>query len=137
MEQNEIKALIEAYKALLETKDDLAAQTKENNQAVIEARDALANAMLEAEIPAIEYAGFTWRLKPTTKYSKKAGADEELFEFLRENGLGDIIKETVNAQTLQGTMSELAEENDSELPEGWEEVINKYEFNDVSKRKAK
>lgn len=133
---SEVTSLIDKFKALLDTKDDLAEQTKKNNAEVIECRDALAQAMLDAEIDQVGRHGINWKLKPTTKYSKKAGKDAELFDILRDHGLGDLIKETVNAQTLQGAMSEFAKENDDELPEEFAEVISVYEYMDVSHRKA-
>jgi hypothetical protein len=132
----EITSLIDQFKALLDAKDDLAEQTKRNNTEVIEYRDKLAQAMLDAEIDQVGRHGINWKLKPTTKYSKKAGKDAELFDLLRDHGLGDLIKETVNAQTLQGAMSEFAKENDDELPEEFAEVISVYEYMDISHRKA-
>lgn len=132
----EITDLIDRYKALLDTKEALADQTKRNNAEVLQCRDQLAQAMLDAEVEQVGRHGINWRLKPTTKYSKKAGKDEELFELLREKGLGDLIKETVNAQTLQGAMSELAAENDDELPEEFSDVISVYEYMDISHRKS-
>lgn len=131
----EVTELIDQYKALLDTKEELADKTKRNNAEVTECRDKLAAAMLEAEIDQVGRHGINWKLKPTTKYSKKAGMDDELFELLREHGLGSLIRETVNAQTLQGAMSELAGENDDELPEEFTEVINVYDFMDISHRK--
>lgn len=133
---SEILDLIDQFKAALEEKDTLAEQTKRNNAAVIDLRDKLAQAMVDAEIDQVGRHGINWKLKPTTKYSKKAGMDDALFELLRNHGLGDLVKETVNAQTLQGAMSELARENDDELPEEFTEVINKYEYMDISHRKA-
>lgn len=56
-------------------------------------------------------------------------------EMLRGYGLGDLIKETVNAQTLQGAMSNLAEEHGGELPDDFDGIINKFEHYDVGKRK--
>ena len=132
----EITELIDQYKTLLDRKEELAEETKRNNADVTECRDQLAQAMLDAEVDQVGRHGINWRLKPTTKYSKKAGKDDELFELLREHGLGDLIKETVNAQTLQGAMSELASENDDELPEDFAEVINIYEYMDISHRKT-
>ena len=132
----EITELIDQYKTLLDRKEELADETKRNNADVTECRDQLAQAMLDAEVDQVGRHGINWRLKPTTKYSKKAGKDDELFELLREHGLGDLIKETVNAQTLQGAMSELASENDDELPEDFAEVINIYEYMDISHRKT-
>lgn len=38
---SEVTSLIDKFKALLDTKDDLAEQTKKNNVEVIECRDAL------------------------------------------------------------------------------------------------
>lgn len=133
---NEVLDLIDQFKAALEEKDTLAEATKRNNAEVIEVRDKLAQAMVDAEIDQVGRHGINWKLKPTTKYSKKAGKDAELFDILRDHGLGDLIKETVNAQTLQGAMSELAKENDDELPDEFTEVINKFEYMDVSHRKA-
>lgn len=132
----EITELIDKFKALLERKEELAEETKRNNADVLECRDKLAQAMLDAEVDQVGRHGINWRLKPTTKYSKRAGKDDELFELLRQHGLGDIIKETVNAQTLQGTMSELAAENDDELPEEFADVISVYEYMDISHRKT-
>lgn len=131
----EVTGLIDRFKELLDQKETLAEQTKKNNAEVIEVRDKLAAAMVEAELDQVGRHGINWKLKPTTKYSKKAGKDDELFELLREHGLGDLIKETVNAQTLQGAMSELAAENDDELPEDFAEVINTFEYMDVSHRR--
>lgn len=133
---NDIIELIDKYKALLDEKERLADMTKANNKDIETYRNALAQAMLDAEVPEIGRDGYMYRLKPTTKYSKKGGMDEVLFDLLRSNGLGDIIKETVNAQTLQGAMSELASENNDQLPEEFAECINVYEFTDVSRRKT-
>lgn len=131
----EVTDLIDRFKDLLDTKDRLADETKRNNAEVAQCREQLAQAMIEAELDQVGRHGINWRLKHTTKYSKKAGKDEELFELLRDHGLGALIKETVNAQTLQGAMSELAEQNDDELPEEFAEVISVYEYMDISRRK--
>lgn len=132
----EVADLIDRFKLLLDQKDQLAEQTKQNNAAVIECRDQLAQAMLEAEIEQVGRHGINWKLKTTTKYSKKAGMDDALFDLLRQYGLGDLIRPTVNAQTLQGAMSELARENNDQLPEEFEKVVNVFEYLDVSRRKA-
>lgn len=127
---------VDELKALLDEKDALKAKTTENNKAVEVCKKDLADMMLAEETTKVTRAGFSYSLQEKTRYSKKAGHDEELFELLRENGLGDIIKETVNAQTLQGAMSNLAAENGDELPEEFAEVINVYEFLDIQKRKG-
>lgn len=127
---------VDELKALLDEKDALKAKTTENNKAVEACKKDLADMMLAEETTKVTRSGFSYSLQEKTRYSKKAGHDEELFELLRENGLGDIIKETVNAQTLQGAMSNLAAENDDELPEEFAEVINVYEYLDIAKRRG-
>lgn len=128
---------VDAYRALLDEKDRLADETKANNKALEAAREQLASAMIEEETPQISRNGYSYTLAPKTKYSKAAGKDAELMDALRANGLGDLIKETVNAQSLQGAMSNLAEENDDELPEDFEGLVNVYSFNDVTRRKSR
>ena len=127
---------VDELKALLDEKDALKAKTTENNKAVEACNKDLADMMLAEETTKVTRSGFSYSLQEKTRYSKKAGHDEELFELLRENGLGDIIKETVNAQTLQGAMSNLAAENGDELPEEFADVINVYEYLDIQKRKG-
>lgn len=132
---NAIMQKVDEFKALLDRKEELAELTKENNAAIEACRDELAGLMVEEECTRISRSGFTYSLVSKTKYSKKAGADDQLMEMLRAYGMGGIIKETVNANTLQGAMSELAAENDDVLPEEWAEVISEYSYMDVQKRK--
>ena len=126
---------VDDYRVLLDEKDRLKDATTENNKAVEQCRDELAQMMIDEECQKVSRSGFTYSLQPKTKYSKATGKDDELFEVLREEGLGDLIKETVNAQTLQGAMTNLAEENDGDLPEKFVALITKYEYMDVAKRK--
>ena len=130
-----ILVLVDQYKALLDAKDELAEQTKANNKAIEACRNRLAEKMVNEEVEKINRSGYTYSLSPKTKYSKAAGKDEELFELLRDSGLGDIIVETVNAQTFSATMNQLAEDNDGELPEEWADVVNEYSYMDISRRR--
>lgn len=131
----EILALIDSYKELLDRKDELAEQTKENNKAIEEARNALSQAMIDAEMSKVSRNGFLYSLQDKTKYNKKAGDSEEFLEFLEGEGLGDIIKRTVDARTLSSTIGAVVEENDGELPEQFEDYISVYQYYDISKRK--
>lgn len=152
-QQVDIYALVDAYKDLLDTKEELKELTTENNKAIMAARDALAKAMIDAESPRISRAGFVYSLGEKTEYSKRGCNEEEFFDFLRSIGLGDIIKPTVNARTLNSSMketigmlreeaaAELEEEgDDTELasdwvPEDFAPFISAYSFYDVTKRK--
>lgn len=131
----DIVTMIDQYKELLDIKDQLADQTKENNKRLQEARDALTKAMIDAEMPKVSRNGFLYSLQDKTKYSKKACDNEEFFSILEENGLGDLVKRTVDAQTLNSAMAAEAEKNDGILPEEYEDYINVYQFYDIAKRK--
>jgi hypothetical protein len=132
----EILTRIDKYQALLDRKDELADLTKANNEEMAAAREELANLMINAEVDAVERNGVNWRVTAVTRYSKRGGMDDELFEQLRAHGLGSLIRETVNAQTLQGAMSEQAELNGGELPPEFAGCISVYEYNDISRRKV-
>ncbi len=127
--------LIDEYKGLLDEKDRLKDLTTENNKAIENVRNQLAQAMIDEECPRVSRNGFSYTLQQKTKYNKRACDEEEFFDCLEENGLGDIIKRTVNAQTLQGTMASLADDNGGELPDDFKEYISVYEFYDISKRR--
>lgn len=150
-QQVDIYALVDAYKDLLDTKDELKELTTENNKAITEARSALAQAMIDAESPRISRGGYMYSLGEKTEYSKRGCGEDEFFDFLRSIGLGDIIKPSVNARTLNSAMKEtigtLREEAEAELDDGDAEIasdwvpeefapfISAYSYYDVTKRK--
>lgn len=130
---------IDEYKALLDRKDELAEQTKENNAAIEELKQQIAQEMIDNESPVISRNGFRYSLAQKTQYSKKG--EEKLleegidfFEVLRNEGLGDLIVETVNARTLSSSMKAYVEEN-GELSEDLAKCISVYETFDIQKRK--
>ena len=132
----DIFSLIDEYKELLDKKDELKEATTDNNKALEAKRKELAQAMIDAESPKVSRGGFLYSLQDKTKYNKIGDCDEDaFFDTLEEHGLGDIIKRTVNAQTLNGAMAGLVEENDGELPEDFEDFIKPCQYYDVGKRK--
>ena len=133
---NVIIQKIEEYSALLDTKADLKEQSVANNKEIEKARDSLATMMIDAETPQLTHAGYSFSVQNKVKWNKKAGKDDELFDVLRDSGLGDLIKETVNARSLDSAINNMVEENDDELPEEFEDVVSKYEFMDISRRKS-
>ena len=131
--------MVKEYQALLERKDELATLTKENTAAIEAAKLEITQQMIDDDCPSISVGGFKFTLTPKTIYNKKSEAELasegiNFFETLREEGLGDIIVETVNARTLQSTMSAYVEEH-GELSEALEAVIKTYDYNDVARRK--
>jgi len=131
--------MVRNYQALLEEKDRLAECTKANNAAIEVAKNEIAQQMIDDDCPRISSGGYSFSLTQKTSYSKKSEADlaeagVDFFEVLREEGLGDIIKETVAAQTLQSTIKAYVEEH-GELSEALSQIIREYEFNDITRRK--
>lgn len=136
--QNEI---FERYEELLEKKKDLADETKANNSAIKDLEEEIETEMTEDDITSITVGGHSYSLVAKTRYAKLG--DEKLeakglnfYEVLREQGYGDLIHETVNANTLNATMAAAAEENDGELPEELAEVLSSFDYTDIQRRKA-
>ena len=135
----ELLELVDKYKELLDRKDSLAEQTKENNKELEDLKKELSAKMIEEECPTISRDGFRYTLQDKVTYNKKSEEDlskldVSFFDFVREEGLGDIIQETVNARTLSSTIKSLVEEV-GELPEQYLDYINPYETYDIMKRK--
>lgn len=131
--------MVKDYQRLLEEKDRLEAQTKANTAAIEAAKAEITQQMIDDDCPRISTGGYSFTLQAKTSYRKRSEADlaESGLDFLgtlREEGLGDIIKETVAAQTLQSTMRAYVEEH-GELSEALSAVISTYEYNDVQRRK--
>lgn len=132
---------VREYKAVLDRKDELAEQTKENNAAKEQLEQEICQMMVDEEKPSTVVDGFTYSLQQKTMYSKKseealAEAGISFFDVLREQGLGDLIVERVDPRTLQSSVRAMAEEMDGELPEDLVECLNIYEKLELSKRKA-
>ena len=135
---NQLLLEIDKYKELLDKKDELAEITKETNKALDAQKKIIAQMMIDEECPSIERSGFKYTLQESTKYSKRS--DEYLarngldfFEVLRSEGLGSLIKENVNAQSLSSAMKNYVEEN-GELSAELESVLSVYEDMNITKR---
>lgn len=132
---------LDEYRALLDKKDELAQQTKDNNAEIDKRKKELVDLMVEEEVTNVTKDGYSYTLALKTYYSKKseaelAAAGIDFFDVLRSEGMGDLIKETVNTRTLQSACANIVEEQE-ELPEALAECINSYEAYDITKRKSR
>lgn len=130
----ELLEMLNEYQTLLEKKDILAKQTKENNQDI-------AQEMIDADVPEMAVGDYVFSLRDKTEYSKKSNADLaeaglDYFEVLREQGLGDLIVEQVNARTLNTAIKNLVQEEGELRPE-LEDILNQYETFEVARRKKR
>lgn len=131
--------MIKSYQELLTEKERLADLTKANNAAIEAAKTELAQQMIDDDCPKIGYGGYTFSLQSKTSYSRRSAEElaesgADFFQVLRDEGLGDLIYETVNAQTLSSTMRNYVEENE-DLSEALKTVIKTYDYNDIGRRK--
>lgn len=129
------------YEELLDKKDALDKETKDNNAAIDKLKAEIAEMMIDEDIPSQGYGDYVYSLQDKVKYSKRGDAQLmekglDFFEVLGEQGLGDLIKETVNPRSLQSAMKEIADENDGELPPELDEVVSSYEMTDIARRKS-
>ena len=135
MEQ-EIFALADELSELRDRKKALGDELKAVNDRITELEEQLASKMVEEEIQSFQRSGKTFYV--TTKVFANAVPERkaQLFAWLKENGFGDMVQETVNSQTLAAWVREQLADSD-QLPEGLGELINVYEKTTVGVRKAK
>lgn len=137
--EGKLLELVDLYKELRDRKDELAEQTKANNAELETVTQALAQQMIDDEVPNISRGGYKYILCNKVIYSKRNEEDlaknqTSFFDFLRDEGLGDLIKETVDSRTLNSSINSLVEEV-GELPEHYNDYITSYEKLDIQKRK--
>ena len=138
-DQNKLLEIIDLYKELLDKKEALAEQTKANNSEIEFVKKELTQMMVDEECASVSRGGFKYILQEKVVYQKRSEEDlakneTPFFEFLRDEGMGDIIKETVDVRTLSSTIKSMVEEV-GELPEHFLDYIRPYETLDIMKRK--
>ena len=136
MELEPMLQLAEQLKALRDKKTELEAYVKEINAEIEEVDFKLASMMAESETANFTHAGTMFSLTTKTRASAMAGNKEELFEALRREGYGDLVYETVNANSLSAFVKEQIAENDDVLPRWLEGLVSVLEKTSVGVRKS-
>ena len=126
--------LAEKLKALRDKKQDTEQKVKDITAELNAVEQELVAMMTETQN--FTRAGTMFSLKNTTRASAKAGLKEELFSALRSEGYGDLIYETVNANSFSAFVNEQITENGEELPDWLNGLVNVYEQTKVSVRKS-
>lgn len=131
--------LVKDLRGLLDEKARLEDEAKQNRADIEARKQEIAQQMIDEDTPRIVCGGYIYGLQSRTAYNKIS--DETLeaegvdyLDTLREEGFGHLIKETVNARTLQGAMAAYVDEH-GELTEGLLTIIKPYDYNDVFCRK--
>lgn len=137
MENNRLFELADELKALRDRKDALEAELKQVNMDIDNVDWHLSTLMAETETQNFTRAGTMFCLTTKTRASAMEGMKDELFGALRTEGFGDLIYETVNANSLSAFVKEQISENDDSLPSWLDGLVNVFQKTTVGVRKAR
>lgn len=115
-------------------KKEIEEALKEINALITETEEQLVSAMVEEEMQNFTRNGKQFILTNRTYANAKAGMMPAVCEWMKDNGLADMVKESVHPQTLQAWVKEQIEEAGA-LPEDLSELVNVYEKSGISIRK--
>ena len=107
---------------------------KEINEMITQTEEQLVAAMIEEEMQNFTRNGRQFILTSRTYANAKAGMMPKVCDWMKDNALGDMVKESIHPQTLQAWVKEQIEEAGS-LPEELSELVNVYEKSGISIRK--
>ncbi len=136
MEETRLFEWADKLKALRDRKEELEAELKQVNMDIDNADWHLSNLMAETETQNFTRAGTMFCLTTKTRASARAGQKDELFAALRGEGYGDMITETVNANSLSSFVKEQIAENGDALPDWLDGLVSVFEKTTVGVRKA-
>ena len=137
MEQERLFELADNLKALHDRKDALETELKQVNMDIENADSHLSTYMAETETQNFTRAGTMFCLTTKTRASAAEGRKDELYAALRDQGYGDLIYETVNANSLSAFVKEQIAESDDALPRWLSGRVNVFEKITVGVRKAR
>ncbi len=123
-------------KSLRDEKQEAEQRLKEINSAIEETDYRLATMMAESETQNFTHAGTMFSLTIKTRASATAERKDELFTALRREGYGDLVYETVNANSLSAFVKEQIAENEDNLPKWLDGLVNVFEKTTVGVRKS-
>lgn len=132
----ELFMLADQLRALRDEKAEAEQRLKDLNAAIDEAEYRLSEMMAESETQNFTRQGMMFCLTTKTRASAMAGRKEELFAALRGEGYGDLVYETVNANSLSAFVKEQIAENGDALPAWLNGLVNVFEKTGVSLRKT-
>lgn len=128
--------LADRLRELRAAKEDTEQELKRINAEIDEVDYQLSELMMDSETQNFTRSGTMFVLTTKTRASATAGRKEELFSALRAEGYGDLVYETVNANSLSAFVKEQIAENSDELP-GWlDGLVNVFDKTTVGVRKA-
>ncbi len=136
MDSENMFELADKLKNLREQKADTEALLKELGEQIDETDYRLSEIMAVTETQNFTRSGTMFCLTTKTRASAVAGSKEGLYSALRQQGFGELVYETVNANSLSSFVKEQIEENGDALPDWLIGLVNVYDKTTVGVRKA-
>ena len=133
---NRMFELADTLKELKEAKRKAEQEVKGINAKIDEVDYALSELMAETETQSFTRSGTMFYLTTTTRASAVAEKKTDLYNSLKTNGYGDLVYETVNANSLSAFVKEQTSENDDLLPDWLDGLVTVFEKTSVGVRKA-
>ena len=133
---NEMFALAERLKMLRDEKSASEQKTKDINAELEMVEKSLAKMMVDTETQNFTRSGTMFSLTNKTRASAVADCKDKLYRALKRKGHGDLVYETVNANSLSAFVNEQLAENGEELPKWLNGLVNVYPQTKISVRKA-
>lgn len=136
MQTQNMYELAEHLKQLREKKKAAEQQLKDIHAEIAQTEYQLSMLMAETETQNFTRAGTMFALTTKTRASAMAGRKDELYAALKENGYGDLVYETVNANSLSAFVKEQIAENQDTIPDWLNGLVHVYEQTSVSVRQS-
>lgn len=133
---NPMFELAEQLLTLRSDKAKLEERLKKLGTYIEETEFKLSDLMALSETQNFTRLGTTFFLTTKTRASAVPEAKDDLFAALKANGYGDLVYETVNANSLSAFVKEQREECGDTLPAWLEGLVSIYEKTTVGVRKA-
>lgn len=134
---SEIFKIADQLKYLRDWKKELDGERKSVNSEIEILQNNLSKLMIDEEMQSFNRAGIMFYLNTKLYASAILNRKDSLFKTLKEEGYGDLVYETVNANSLAAFIREQVEENQDELPVWLNGLVNVYEKINVGMKKGK
>lgn len=134
--ENKMFDLADRLKELRTSKKETEQQVKNINAQIDEVDFALSELMAETETQSFSRAGTLFYLNTTTRASGVTERKTDLYDTLKKEGFGDLVYETVNANSLSAFVKEQISENEDQLPSWLDGLVKVYEKTTVGVRKG-
>lgn len=128
--------LADSLRELKEAKKQAEQQVKDINSKIDETDYALSELMAESETQSFTRSGTMFFLTTTTRASALSEKKTKLYEVLKEKGFGDLVYETVNANSLSAFVKEQTAENEDVLPDWLDGLVTVFDKTTVGVRKT-